>query len=79
MLCTTHPNAYDLLAPYCSEVVKARIVKDGNTITAGGVTTSIDLGLYVIAMFAGKETADVVKKQIDYPYTTVGIVDINES
>lgn len=41
---TTHPNAYELLEPYCSEVIKARIVKDGNVITAGGVTTAIDLG-----------------------------------
>lgn len=73
---TTHPNVYDLLEPYCLEVMKSRIVKDGNIITAGGVTTSIDLGLFIIELFAGAEAANVVKKQLDYPYTAVGIVEV---
>lgn len=73
---TTHLNVYDLLEPYCKEVVKTRMVKDGNVITAGGVATSIDLGLYLIELFAGQEEAKVVKKQIDYPYTAVGIIEV---
>ncbi|EBK2060080.1 DJ-1/PfpI family protein [Paenibacillus timonensis] len=73
---TTHPNVYDLLEPYCLEVMKSRIVKDGNIITAGGVATSIDLGLFIIELFAGAEAANVVKKQLDYPYTAVGIVEV---
>lgn len=73
---TTHPNVYDLLEPYCKEVIKARIVKDGNVITAGGVATSIDLGLFLIGLFAGEEEAIIVKKQIDYPYTAAGIVEV---
>ncbi|GGA24145.1 DJ-1/PfpI family protein [Paenibacillus physcomitrellae] len=71
---TTHPNVYELLEPYCREVIKARIVRDGKMITAGGVATSIDLGLYVVGLLAGPEAAAVVKKQIDYPYSVVGIV-----
>lgn len=73
---TTHPNVYDLLKPYCEEVVQARIVKDGHIITAGGVATSIDLGVYIIELFAGAEAAQLVKKQIDYPYRAVGIVEV---
>lgn len=73
---TTHPNVYDLLEPFCLEVMKSRIVKDGNIITAGGVATSIDLGLFIIELFAGAEAANVVKKQLDYPYTAVGIVEV---
>lgn len=73
---TTHPNVYDLLEPYCLEVIKSRIVKDSNVITAGGVATSIDLGLFIIELFAGMEAANVVKKQLDYPYTAVGIVEV---
>lgn len=72
---TTHPNAYELLEPYCREVVQARIVRDGNVITAGGVATSIDLGIYLISCFAGTEAAAVVKKQLDYPYIVQGIVE----
>lgn len=73
---TTHPNTYALLEPYCQEVIKARIVKHENVITAGGVATSIDLGLYLIGLFAGADAVDVVKKQLDYPYTAVGIVEV---
>jgi transcriptional regulator GlxA family with amidase domain len=73
---TTHPNAYDLLEPYCQEVLKTRIVKDGNVITGGGVATSIDLGIYMIEELVGKEEAELVKKQIDYPYITEGIIEV---
>jgi transcriptional regulator GlxA family with amidase domain len=73
---TTHPNVYDLLEPYCEEVIQARIVKDGNLITAGGVSTSIDLALYVVELFVGKEAVALIKKQIDYPYETQGIVEV---
>ncbi|MBB6733949.1 DJ-1/PfpI family protein [Cohnella zeiphila] len=73
---TTHPNVYDLLEPYCEEVVRSRIVRDGDLITAGGVSASIDLGLYVIGMLAGQEAAATVQKQIDYPYEAQGIAEI---
>jgi hypothetical protein len=36
---------------------KARVVKDGNWITGGGVTAGIDFGLSVIAEIAGETTA----------------------
>lgn len=73
---TTHPSAYDLLRPYCEEVVETRIVHDGNVISGGGVSTSIDLGLYLISLFAGEAAVNSVKKQIDYPYEMQGIVRI---
>lgn len=73
---TTHPRAYDLLKPYCRNVLEARIVKDGNTITAGGVATSIDLGLYIIKMFSGEEEMEQVKLQLDYPYKSEGIIEL---
>ncbi|OUN00560.1 MAG: thiamine biosynthesis protein ThiJ [Paenibacillaceae bacterium ZCTH02-B3] len=75
---TTHPNAYGLLEPYCREVVRTRIVKDGNVITGGGVATSIDMGIYLTEMFAGKEAAEQVKRQIDYPYQAESIVVVNQ-
>lgn len=73
---TTHPNAYDLLKPYCQEVVEARIVKDGNLITGGGVAASIDLALYFVELLVSKEAANLIKRQLDYPYETQGIVEI---
>ncbi|WP_339303304.1 DJ-1/PfpI family protein [Paenibacillus sp. FSL R5-0519] len=72
---TTHPYTYDLLQPYVAEVIQSRIVRDGNVITAGGVATSIDLGIYVVGLLAGEEAAANVKLQIDYPYEMQGVVE----
>lgn len=74
---TTHPSAYDLLEPYCQEVIRSRIVKDGHVITAGGVATSIDLALYVIELLVNKDAVEQVKKQIDYPYQAQDIIVIS--
>ena len=71
---TTNASAYELLEPYCREVVETRIVQDGNVITGGGVSTSIDLGLYLISLLAGRDAMAAVKQQIDYPYDAQGIV-----
>lgn len=64
---TTHHSAYDLLAEYC-KVEKQRIIEDNGVITAGGVSSGIDLGLYICEKIAGKETRLKIQKQMDYPY-----------
>jgi transcriptional regulator GlxA family with amidase domain len=63
---TTNFQEYEALASYCKQVVKERIVDDYNTITAGAVTASIDLGLYLCEKWAGKEAADVIRYKIAY-------------
>jgi cyclohexyl-isocyanide hydratase len=45
---------------------KARIVKDGNVITAGGVTSGIDFGLSMIAEIVGETTAQAIQLSIEY-------------
>jgi len=65
---TTHPNAYKQLAPYCGEVVCERVVDDGGIITAGGVSSSIDLGLYLVEKLAGTDARKRIAAQMDYPY-----------
>jgi cyclohexyl-isocyanide hydratase len=45
---------------------KARIVKDGNVITAGGVTSGIDFGLSLVAEIAGKTVAQSIQLSIEY-------------
>ena len=65
---TTHPGAYRELEPYCSTVLSKRVVDEGNVITAGGVSSSIDLGLHVVRRLAGAEARDKVARQMDYPY-----------
>jgi transcriptional regulator GlxA family with amidase domain len=65
---TTHPAAYQELASYCNTVVQERIVDEGNIVTGGGVSTSIDLGLHIVQRLAGAEARARIAKQMDYPY-----------
>ena len=63
---TTNFQEYEALKPYCSKVVTDRVVDDENTITAGAVTASIDLGLYLCSIWAGNEASEDIRKRIDY-------------
>jgi cyclohexyl-isocyanide hydratase len=63
---TTHWAYADLLPLVGATHEKARVVKDGNVITGGGVTAGIDFGLSVIAEIAGETTARRVQLGIEY-------------
>ncbi len=63
---TTHFDNYEILKQYCKEVVKDRVVEDGNVITAGAVSSSIDLGLYLCHKWAGAEAAAAIRRRMDY-------------
>ena len=65
---TTHPTSLKELEPYCAAVEAARIVDEGDVITAGGVSASIDAGLYVVERLAGSEARNRIARQMDYPY-----------
>lgn len=63
---TTHWAYADLLPLVGATHEQARVVKDGNVITGGGVTAGIDFGLSVIAEIAGETTARRVQLGIEY-------------
>lgn len=63
---TTNHQEYETLKPYCREVVKDRIVDDNNVITAGAVSSSIDLGLYLCEKWASLEAKNEIKRRMDY-------------
>jgi transcriptional regulator GlxA family with amidase domain len=65
---TTHPTEYEALRPYCGTVVAARVVEAGGVITGGGVTSAIDIGLYLVERLAGEQVRSAMAKQMDYPY-----------
>jgi transcriptional regulator GlxA family with amidase domain len=44
----------------------ARVVRDGNVITGGGVTAGIDFALALVAELAGPETAQAIQLGIEY-------------
>ena len=62
---TTHWAYTDLLPLVGATYEKARVVKDGNVTTAGGVTAGIDFGLSIIAEIAGETTARKIQLGID--------------
>ena len=63
---TTHWAFTELLPLLGATYEQARIVKDGNVITAGGVTSGIDFGLSVAAEIAGETVAQAIQLSIEY-------------
>lgn len=62
----THWGWRHLLAPFGAIPDPARVVRDGNVITGGGVTAGIDFALTVVAELAGAETAQAIQLGIEY-------------
>lgn len=63
---TTHWGYTDLLPLVGATYQKARIVRDGNVFTAGGVTAGIDFGLTIAAEIGGAEAAKEIQLTIEY-------------
>src|SRR5580658_10533565 len=56
----------ELLLPFGVTPDPARVVRDGNVITGGGVTAGIDMALTVMAEVAGEDYAQTVQLGIEY-------------
>jgi cyclohexyl-isocyanide hydratase len=56
----------DLLPVFGAVPDPARVVRDGNVITGGGVTAGIDMALTVVGEIAGVDFAEVVQLAIEY-------------
>ena len=65
---TTHWAYTDLLPLVGATYEKARVVKDDNVITAGGVTAGIDFGLSIIAEIAGETMARKIQLGVEVEY-----------
>jgi len=63
---TTHAAAVDELRESGADVVDARVVDDGDLLSAGGVTSGIDLALYVVEREFGTDIADRVATVTEY-------------
>jgi len=62
----THHGAVEDLRETGAEVVDARVVDDGDVLTAGGVTSGIDLGLYLLEREFGPDLATTVADWMEY-------------
>ena len=62
----THWAYVDLLPLVGARHEKGRVVRDGNVITAGGVSSGIDFAFAVVAEVAGAEVAQAIQLGIEY-------------
>jgi transcriptional regulator GlxA family with amidase domain len=56
----------ELLANFGAIPDDARVVRDGNVITGGGVTAGIDIALTIVADLAGEDVAKMIQLAIEY-------------
>lgn len=62
----THAGAIDDLRESGADVADARVVDDGDVVTAGGVTAGIDLAIHLVGREFGAERAREVATAIEY-------------
>ncbi|HWC42226.1 MAG TPA: DJ-1/PfpI family protein [Actinomycetota bacterium] len=63
----THHGAVEDLRASGARVVEARVVDDGDLVTAGGVTSGIDMALWLVERHFGAELAEAVADEIEHP------------
>ena len=63
---TTHHGAWADLEAAGATLVRERVVDDGDRVTAGGVTSGIDLGLWLVERFSGRESAERIAANLEY-------------
>lgn len=63
---TTHHLALDELRASGATVLDARVVDDGDLITARGVTSGLDLALWLVERYAGPQIALAVESRLEY-------------
>ncbi|HHK5612171.1 TPA: DJ-1/PfpI family protein [Bacillus paranthracis] len=63
---TMHHLAQSEMSEYGAEILPYRIVDQGDIITARGVTSGIDLGLWITERFASSKIAAAVEYRMEY-------------
>ncbi|GLU49106.1 DJ-1/PfpI family protein [Nocardiopsis ansamitocini] len=73
---TTHWGFRDLLPKFGAHPVDERWVRDGNVLTAAGVSAGIDMALQLVHLFAGEQAARNAQLVIEYdPEPPLGGID----
>jgi transcriptional regulator GlxA family with amidase domain len=62
----THHGAIDALAAAGARVIRARVVDADRIITGGGVTSGLDVALWIVERFAGAAVASAVEANLEY-------------
>ncbi|MGE7391072.1 DJ-1/PfpI family protein [Streptomyces sp. NPDC004126] len=64
--CTTHHKARPDLEQQGGVLKNARVVDDGNLVTAGGITSGLELALWLVRRELGPDTANSVEAMLEY-------------
>jgi transcriptional regulator GlxA family with amidase domain len=62
----THASAIDDLRAAGAKVMQARVVDDGDVITSGGVTSGLDMSLWLVERYAGEQLANSVAQEMEH-------------
>jgi transcriptional regulator GlxA family with amidase domain len=62
----THRSALHELRAAGAQIVEARVVDDGDIVTSGGVTSSIDLALWLVERIWGAELSTRIAAGMEY-------------
>ena len=63
---TTNHGALEELSAAETQVIRARVVDDGDVVTAAGLTSGLDLTLWLVERFLGAQTAHTLEGQLEY-------------
>jgi cyclohexyl-isocyanide hydratase len=63
---TTYHTAFSELQNYSVDVLNKKVVQDGTIITAGGVSSGIELGFYLLKILFGSVLAEDVARKVEY-------------
>ncbi|MEP6815579.1 MAG: DJ-1/PfpI family protein [Marmoricola sp.] len=69
----THHTALDELATRGAHVVRERVVDEGDIVTAGGVTSGIDLALHLVERMCGAQFADAAATMMEHTRVRAGV------
>jgi cyclohexyl-isocyanide hydratase len=63
---TTYHTAFSELESYSVHLVRSKVVRDGKIVTSGGVSSGLELGLYLLKELFGVSLAQEVASKIEY-------------
>jgi transcriptional regulator GlxA family with amidase domain len=63
---TTNHGAIEDLRAAGTQIIPARVVDDGDVVTAGGITCGQDLTLWLVERFLSPQAANALERQLEY-------------
>jgi transcriptional regulator GlxA family with amidase domain len=63
---TTHRGAWEDLEAAGATLITDRVVDDGNLVTSGGITSGIDLALWLVERQFSEDLADEAARELEY-------------